>query len=135
MGQMPWLGSVKVPLASHTHLLVDGGVAGGGGKPHLLVEVVAHRVRHVDRRVCVGAQDGPAESDGQVTGSWSDYSRRCIMRTEYSNGGEAIFPSGHLRYCRLISPKSIFPVDRYRKTKADWTTFDLKHNSIQIFLL
>lgn len=58
-GQALHLSSVKVPLASHTHLLVDGGIAGGGGKPHLLVELVADRVRHVDGQVSVGTQDGP----------------------------------------------------------------------------
>lgn len=57
--QTPWLSSVRVPLASQPHLLVDGGVAGSSGKPHLLVEVVTNRVRHVDGWVCVGAQNGP----------------------------------------------------------------------------
>lgn len=56
---MPHLGSVNVPQDSHTHLLVDGGIAGGGGKPHLFVELVTDRVRHVDGWVFVGAQDGP----------------------------------------------------------------------------
>lgn len=46
-------------MRRQTHLLVDGGVTGGGGHPHLLVEVVADGIRHVDGRVRVAAQDGP----------------------------------------------------------------------------
>ena len=41
------------------YLLVDGGVAGAGGHPDLLVELVADRIRNVDGGVRVGAEDYP----------------------------------------------------------------------------
>lgn len=46
-------------IKNPTHLLVDGGVASGGGSPHLFEERLADGVRHVDGGVRVGAQNHP----------------------------------------------------------------------------
>lgn len=80
---------MQVQLDPHTHLLVDGGVAGGGGQPHLFVELVTDRVRHVDGRVGVGAQDGPdrKQEAGQTTvmDSWAVLSPCSILAHMHSS--------------------------------------------------
>lgn len=44
------------------HLLIYGGVTGGGGHPHLLVELITDRVGHINGGVCEGAQNYSEET-------------------------------------------------------------------------